>query len=191
MWCVIRQWMTVRFDKFLKMINTYNWGAAGAAVPQGGKQMEESKRWKINMFEPCMCELINNLMYSNLISVVNFALAHSKFDQITPNFAHALLTSIICLSIFFVWREWADVSQFSSELTSEYLFDLTTGTAMAVPNTDKGFACGIFCTPHWQEAGTWTEGGSDNTFVGQNSPFFLFFSLLFSLSIFNFGHRYE
>ena len=116
---------------------------------------------------------------------MNFALAHSKFDEITPNFVHALLTGIICFSIFFVWREWVDVSQFHSELTSEYLFDLTTGTAMAVPNTNKGtFACGIFCTP--QAVGTRMESGSDNTFVGQNSPFFLFFSLLPSLFFINY-----
>ena len=129
--------------------------------------------------------MIDNLMYSNLINVVNFALAHSKFDEISPNFAHTLLTSIICFSFFFVWRESADISQFRSELTGEYLFDLTTGTATAVPNTDKGiFACGIFCTP--REAGTRTESGSDNTFVGQNSPFFLFFSLLSSLFYINY-----
>ena len=53
----------------------------------------------------CTCDVIDNLMYSNLISVVNFALAHSKLDKITPNFAHPLPTSIICFSIFFVWRE--------------------------------------------------------------------------------------
>jgi len=77
------------------------------------------------------------------------------------------------------------ISQFRSELTSEYLFDLTTATATAVPNTDKGiFACSIFCTP--REAGTRTESGSDNTFVGQNSPFFLFFSLLSSLFFINY-----
>ncbi len=123
-------------------------------------------------------EKIGKIIRCNLISVVKFALAHSKLHEITPNFAHILLTSISCLSIFFACREWADVSQFSSELTSECLFDLTTGTATSV---NKGnLACGIFCTP--RRARTRTEGGSDNTFVGQNSPFFLFFflsSLLF------------
>ena len=59
-------------------------------------------REKTDMCEPCTCDMIDNLMYSNLISVVNVALAHSKFDEITPNFAHALFTSIICFSIFCV-----------------------------------------------------------------------------------------
>ena len=53
----------------------------------------------------CTCDVIDNLMYSNLISVVNFALAHSKLDEITPNFAHGLLTCIICFQIFFVRKE--------------------------------------------------------------------------------------
>ena len=49
-----------------------------------------------------------------------------------------------------------DVSQFSSELTSEYLFDLTTGTATSVPNTDKGnLACGIFSSHHGEREQGW------------------------------------
>jgi len=79
--------------------------------------------------------------------------------------------------------------QLSSELTSEYLFDLTTSVAVPVPIR---FACAVFCT-RWGTRMP-TDGSSDNTFVGQNSPFFFLFSLLLSfflLIIFNFGHRYE
>jgi len=59
-----------------------------------------------------------------------------------------------------------------------------------VPNTGKGnFTYGVFCK--LQGMRTLTEGGSDNTFVGQNSPFFSFLSFLLLLINFNFGHRYE
>jgi hypothetical protein len=68
--------------------------------------------------------------------------------------------------------------------SSEYLFDLTTGTATSVPNTDKGiFTCGMFCT--LLGARTPTQGGSDDSFVGQNSPFFLSFSPLSSFFLIN------
>jgi hypothetical protein len=39
---------------------------------------------------------------------------------------------------FFMLREPEDVSQSSSELAGEHLFDLTTSVAVPVPNTDKG-----------------------------------------------------
>jgi len=65
-----------------------------------GRQENRDKRLDM-LCEPCTCDVIDNLMDRNLISVVNFALAHSKLDKITPNFAHALPTSIICFSIFF------------------------------------------------------------------------------------------
>ena len=171
------------------------WETCRGHVPEIRQISPNRSWWKCSFDWNLIREvrMIGKIIRCNLISVVKFALAHSKLHEITPNFAHILLTSISCLSIFFACREWADVSQFSSELTSECLFDLTTGTATSVPNTDKGnLACGIFCTP--RRARTRTEGGSDNTFVGQNSPFFLFFSLLssfFLLINFNFGHRYE
>ena len=108
---------------------------------------------------------IIGLEWRGRVRIIGLGFAHSKLDEITPNFAHVLLTCIVCFSIFFVRKKWADVLQFGSELPSEYLFDLTTGTATVVPNSDKGiFACGIFCT--LREARTRTEGSSDNTLVG-------------------------
>ena len=97
---------------------------------------------------------------------------------------HTYYLQVLAVSQFFLHAESERMyhnSVLSSELTSECLFDLTTGTATSV---NKGnLACGIFCTP--RRARTQTEGGSDNTFVGQNSPFFLFFSLLSSFFIIN------
>ena len=81
-------------------------------------------------------------------------------------------------------REPEDVPQLSSELASEYLFDLTTSVAVPVPNTDEGnFACGVSCTR--QATRPPTDGSSDNTFVSQNSSFFFFFSLLPSFFFIN------
>ena len=100
------------------------------------------------------------------------------------HFPDVLLTGIRCLSFFCVWRESADVSQCSSELTSEYLFDLTTSVAVPVPNTDEGnFACAVSCTQRATRSPT--DGSSDNTFVGQNSSFFFFSLLLPSFFLFN------
>ena len=74
---------------------------------------------------------------SNLSSEIlkDEALAHSKLDGITQNPAYTLPIVIIWFPNFFVRREPGDVSQLSSELTSEYLFDLTTSVAVPIPNT--------------------------------------------------------
>ena len=81
-------------------------------------------------------------------------------------------------------REPEDVPQLSIELASEYLFDLTTSVAVPVPNPDEGIlACGVFCA-EWATRPP-TDGSSDNTFVGQNSPFSFFSLLLPSFFLFN------
>jgi hypothetical protein len=99
--------------------------------------VRETTRWKFSTIRVIDKRLIARICYlSNLSSEIlkDEALTHSKLHEITQNFAYTLPIVIRWFPFFFVRREPDDVSQLSSELTSEYLFDLTTSVAVPVPN---------------------------------------------------------
>ena len=88
-------------------------------------------------------------------------------------------------------REPEDASQLSSELTSEYIFDLTTSVAVPVPNI---FRFAEFSAHDGERRRRRTTVAQIIPLWVKTLPlssFFLFSNLFLLLINFNFGHRYE